>query len=155
MILVCRLFNRQTKFGFFHDGMPFLALILKTADRGAQEQVGAPAGTQSGRTDYNKEPWRALLQESDMGFFNILREWRSKRAKKDGMPPYVVFTNQQLAEIIKTRPQNLADLGKIDGVGKAKSDRYGEEILALTKIPSPTTEPVPTVTTEEGPDGTK
>lgn len=135
---------------FFHEGLPFIAIILKTADQGTREQTGSPTG----RTDFNKEPWRALLQESDMGFFNILREWRSKRSKKDGMPPYVVFTNQQLAEIIKTRPQSIADLGKIDGIGRAKADRYGEEILAMTKMSPLTTTPIPS-TKGEGPDGAK
>jgi superfamily II DNA helicase RecQ len=69
-----------------------------------------------------------------MGLFNVLRDWRSKKSKQQGVPPYLLFTNRQFAEIVKQRPQNLSDLGKIDGIGKAKLDRYGADILAITKI---------------------
>lgn len=40
--------------------------------------------------------WRESLREPDLGFFNLLRAWRSDRCKKEEVPPYVLFTNQQL-----------------------------------------------------------
>jgi superfamily II DNA helicase RecQ len=36
------------------------------------------------------------LSEADMGVFNRLREWRSKRCRQEGVPPYIIFTNKQL-----------------------------------------------------------
>ena len=69
-----------------------------------------------------------------MGLFNLLRDWRSQRCKKDGVPPYVVFTNRELAEVVKRRPQSIAELTQIDGVGKAKAQKYAEDILAFTKV---------------------
>jgi superfamily II DNA helicase RecQ len=80
------------------------------------------------------EAWRKMLSEGDMGLFNLLRDWRAKRAKKEGLPPYILFTNVQFAEIVKGRPQSLAELMKIDGIGQAKIDKYGEEILEISKI---------------------
>ncbi len=111
---------------------PYLILVLKYNPYaiGAAPQPQQPA---SNRTK-PQEPWKEMLTEADMGLFNLLREWRGQRCRKDGLPPYVLFTNVQLAEITKNRPQSLADLTKIDGVGKAKADRYGEEILAVTRI---------------------
>jgi len=35
---------------------------------------------------------------------------------------------------VKQRPQTLSELSKIEGIGKAKTDKYGEEILSMTKI---------------------
>ncbi len=69
-----------------------------------------------------------------MGLFNLLRDWRSQRSKKEGVPPYILFTNQQLTDIVKKRPQSLAELTQIAGIGKGKADKYGEEILSISKI---------------------
>jgi superfamily II DNA helicase RecQ len=45
------------------------------------------------------------------------------------MPAYAVFTNEQLAEIAKARCATLADLGKIEGIGPARVEKYGEAVL--------------------------
>jgi len=83
------------------------------------------------------EDWRKLA-EGDLGLFNLLRQWRLKCSQKEGVPPYVVLTNQQLVQIVKTRPQTLADLLKIEGVGQGKVEKYGKEILKITQIPGST-----------------
>jgi len=117
---------------FMRHDVAYLTLIIKYLP-GLQELDVRPKGTK-------EEPWRKALSEADMGLFNLLREWRAKRAKKEGYPPYILFTNVQLAEMVKSRPQSLVELMKIDGVGQAKADKYGQEILAITKIdlcPSP------------------
>jgi superfamily II DNA helicase RecQ len=69
-----------------------------------------------------------------MGLFNILRDWRSQRCKKDGVPPYIVFTNLQLAMIVKKRPQSTSELTQIEGIGKGKAQKYGEEVLSISKV---------------------
>jgi ATP-dependent DNA helicase RecQ len=69
-----------------------------------------------------------------MGFFNILRDWRSQQCKKEGVSPYNLFTNQQVAMILKKRPQSVSELTQIDGVGKGKAQKYGEEVLSISKI---------------------
>ncbi len=71
-----------------------------------------------------------------MGLFNLLRDWRSQKSKKEGVPPYILFTNQQLADIVKKRPQTIAELTQIDGIGNGKSQKYGSDILGITKIDS-------------------
>ena len=65
-----------------------------------------------------EDSWRESLREPDLGLFNLLRAWRSERCRKDGVPPYILFTNQQLMNIVKIRPQTLSDLMKIDVVIK-------------------------------------
>jgi DNA helicase-2/ATP-dependent DNA helicase PcrA len=65
-----------------------------------------------------------------------LREWRLGRAKADGVPPYVVFHDSVLHAIAERRPASLAELAQISGVGPAKLDRYGSEVLAAVQRPS-------------------
>ena len=60
-----------------------------------------------------------------------LRAWRLERAREDGVPPYVVFHDKVLHEIAATQPRSLGELSQIAGVGPAKLDRYGEDVLAL------------------------
>jgi DNA helicase-2/ATP-dependent DNA helicase PcrA len=62
--------------------------------------------------------------------FGALRKWRLERAKADGVPAYVVFHDATLAEIAAQAPKTLSELAGIAGVGPAKLDRYGEEVLA-------------------------
>jgi len=59
-----------------------------------------------------------------------LKRWRLKRAKADEIPAYVVFHNATLAEIAERRPRTIAELASIPGVGPAKLERYGPEVLA-------------------------
>jgi DNA helicase-2/ATP-dependent DNA helicase PcrA len=62
--------------------------------------------------------------------FAALREWRLQRAKADGVPAYVVFHDRTLAEIADRSPKTLDELARIAGVGPAKLDRYGRDVLA-------------------------
>src|SRR5947209_1074982 len=60
-----------------------------------------------------------------------LRALRLERAREDGVPPYVVFHDKVLHEIAAVQPRSLGELSQIAGVGPAKLDRYGEDVLAL------------------------
>ena len=64
-----------------------------------------------------------------------LRVWRYERAKADGVPPYVVFHDSVLHQIAATYPQSLGELSQISGVGPAKLERYGAELLAVLATP--------------------
>jgi superfamily II DNA helicase RecQ len=59
-----------------------------------------------------------------------LKAWRMQRAKADGVPAYVVFHDRTLAEIAQRQPKNEAELATISGVGPAKLERYGADVLA-------------------------
>lgn len=116
---------------FIRNDIPYLTFVLRYfPNRVETDPKLAPKGDR-------EEAWRKLLSEKDMGIFNLLRDWRSQRAKKDGMPPYILFTNQQLALIVKKRPQSLAELTQIDGIGNGKAQKYGQEILDISKINLP------------------
>jgi ATP-dependent DNA helicase RecQ len=58
-----------------------------------------------------------------------LKRWRLERAKAEEIPAYVVFHNTTLAEIAARRPTTIAELSAVPGVGPAKLERYGAEVL--------------------------
>jgi DNA helicase-2/ATP-dependent DNA helicase PcrA len=63
--------------------------------------------------------------------FDALKAWRLERARADEVPAYVVFSNATLTEIAERRPRTLADLAAVSGVGPAKLELYGEEVLRV------------------------
>jgi DNA helicase-2/ATP-dependent DNA helicase PcrA len=60
-----------------------------------------------------------------------LRAWRSTRARSDGVPAYVVAHDALLVALVEERPESIAGLRRVKGMGPARLDRYGDEILAI------------------------
>lgn len=115
---------------FIRDGMPYLALVIcyrPPASAPPMTDKGS-AGGSSGKRD---ESWRDVLEKADWPLFNRLRDWRNERAKAEGIPPYVICSNRQLAEVAHRRPTKLAELAEVDGFGDAKLKKYGAEMLAI------------------------
>ncbi|MDH6116482.1 DNA helicase-2/ATP-dependent DNA helicase PcrA [Kitasatospora sp. GAS204A] len=67
----------------------------------------------------------------DEGLYERLREWRSKRAKEQAVPAYVVFTDATLMAIAEDAPTSTGELSLISGVGAMKLDKYGAAVLSL------------------------
>ncbi|MEE9330915.1 MAG: DNA helicase RecQ [Methylophilaceae bacterium] len=60
-----------------------------------------------------------------------LKAKRMELAKEQGVPPYVIFHDATLIEILNQQPQDLNAMGQISGIGQAKLERYGAEFLAV------------------------
>jgi DNA helicase-2/ATP-dependent DNA helicase PcrA len=78
-------------------------------------------------------PQQARRREPDPDdpIFAALKQWRLERARADEVPAYVVFHNSTLAEIAGRKPHTLRDLAAVPGVGPAKLDRYGNDLLSV------------------------
>ena len=76
-----------------------------------------------------REPVEVAGEHS--GLFEALRAWRRTQASAQAVPPYVIFHDQTLVEIAQTRPGSLAELGRCNGVGQGKLERYGQAVLEL------------------------
>jgi ATP-dependent DNA helicase RecQ len=60
-----------------------------------------------------------------------LKAKRMELAKEQGVPPYVIFHDATLIEILNQKPQDLNAMGLISGVGQAKLERYGAAFLEV------------------------
>ncbi len=67
----------------------------------------------------------------DEELFERLREWRKERAGEEKVPAFVVFTDATLQLIAEHKPRTPADLLRINGIGRAKVERYGEDVLTV------------------------
>ena len=68
---------------------------------------------------------------ADQAALDELREWRSTQARSDGVPAYVVAPDALLEALVEQRPATIAGLRRVRGMGPARLDRYGDEILAI------------------------
>jgi ATP-dependent DNA helicase RecQ len=88
-----------------------------------------PAARARGRPRAGASP--AEVPEEAHALLDALREWRSREAREQGKPPYVVAHDRLLAELCVARPRSKAELAEIAGIGPAKLERYGADLLQL------------------------
>ena len=58
-----------------------------------------------------------------------LKEWRLARARAEEVPAYVVFNDRTLAELVRLAPRTIAELAAVPGIGPAKLERFGPQLL--------------------------
>ena len=73
----------------------------------------------------------AELDGDDGLLYDRLREWRTEQAREQGKPPYVVFNDRTLRAIAAARPETDDALLAVSGVGPAKLEAYGADVLRL------------------------
>ncbi|KAA3607195.1 MAG: hypothetical protein DWQ01_15960 [Planctomycetota bacterium] len=96
--------------------------------------LGGPDPTPSRK---NKVDYREVLSEKDFKIFARLRELRKVVAHQEGVPAYHVFTNEQLAQMVRNRVQSLQAMAEVEGVGPARLEKYGVSFLSVLTQPEP------------------
>ena len=76
------------------------------------------------------EPSPAAPAE-DSGLLAALKAERSRLARRDNVPAYIVFSNATLSDMAAKAPKDMGELLQVSGVGEVKAARYGEEFLAV------------------------
>ena len=100
-----------------------LVFVVQTA---AAAGAGVPDAKGGKKVDY-----RAELSAEDFVVFSRLREERKRIAEAEGVPVYTVLTNEQLAAMARQRPQTLAAMSQIEGLGPARLEKHGARFLEL------------------------
>ncbi|MDO8911938.1 MAG: DNA helicase RecQ [Phenylobacterium sp.] len=124
-----------------NDGRPLIGLGdpegVKAVYRG-ERRVGlrkAPEEndptTRSGKPRKRREA--ADIDAGDAALFEALRHWRAGEAKRQHVPPYVIFPDRTLIEVAQSKPGSLPRLAAVSGVGESKLARYGEAVLEVVK----------------------
>lgn len=110
-----------TEHFFIHENIPHLAIIVSYREAIPQRKRGYSGG----------QKVTSQLDAGEKKIYNALSNWRAARAKHDGVAPYLIVTNAQLATIIKNKPQSKKDLIKVRGIGEVKAEQYGDDILKI------------------------
>ena len=83
--------------------------------------------------------YKELLNADDFMVFAQLRQLRKTIAESEGVPAYALFTNEQLSNMVTKRITTQTGLLELEGVGKAKIDKYARAFLEIltTAWPQP------------------
>ena len=90
-----------------------------------------PKKTQEKSTTNEKKRIRKseVLTSKGLELFDILRELRTSKAKEEGMPPYIIFTDKSLIDMCIKLPFTKAEMLMVNGVGEYKYEKYGQLFL--------------------------
>ncbi len=72
-----------------------------------------------------------LVRGEERSQWEALRALRRKLAEEHGVPPYVIFPDATLLEMLRSKPSTLAEMARVSGVGARKLERYGEVFLSV------------------------
>jgi ATP-dependent DNA helicase RecQ len=85
---------------------------------------GSERAAKGARTDHT-----ATMDGDALANWEALRKWRTQAAREHGVPAYVIFHDATLAELARSAPESIDQLAEVPGIGAAKLERYGDEIL--------------------------
>ncbi|VAW97549.1 ATP-dependent DNA helicase RecQ [hydrothermal vent metagenome] len=73
------------------------------------------------------------IKEQDSSLWEALRVCRKTLAEEKGVPPYVIFHDAALMEMVERQPQTQQQFSKITGVGEKKLKAYADYFLDVIK----------------------
>ncbi|RIX50475.1 DNA helicase RecQ [Paenibacillus nanensis] len=81
---------------------------------------------------------RATVRQTSEGtssgaspLFDALKQWRREAASKEGVPPFMIFFDATLRDIANARPSSIDELLEVKGIGTAKGNKYGQDIIRI------------------------
>ena len=83
----------------------------------------------AGKSAAGKPPAGSFVTTEDQSLWTALRSLRMELATAQNVPPYVVFHDATLQEMVRRRPQTLEELGALSGIGERKLAAFGEQFL--------------------------
>lgn len=83
------------------------------------------------KTERSANAKEAYAEVADDPLWHALKAKRMELAKEQGVPPYVIFHDSTLLEILNHHPSSLTEMGRISGIGQAKLTRYGDAFLEV------------------------
>jgi superfamily II DNA helicase RecQ len=92
-------------------------------------EYGTDGKSQFNTQSQQRIDYREVLNESEYAVFDKLRNIRKELAEKQGIPVYAVFTNDQLAGMVKKQPKTARELQSIAGIGEARVKQYGDAFI--------------------------
>jgi superfamily II DNA helicase RecQ len=104
----------------------FWAICVDYQLNGDAAATGSNAAISRNRIDY-----KTILPADEFVVFSQLRELRKELALAESVPVYVLFSNEQLAQMVQRRCRSKSDLAQIEGVGETKIEKYAERMLPL------------------------
>jgi superfamily II DNA helicase RecQ len=105
------------------ESNPSLVFVIEYSEPRQVAESNDPKG--------NKIDYRKVLNPEQFECFSRLRDLRKSIADQEGVPVYTVLTNAQLADIVTRNVTELADLNAVPGIGLARIEKYGPQLITI------------------------
>ncbi|NQW49815.1 MAG: DNA helicase RecQ [Rhodospirillales bacterium] len=110
--------------------------VLKGKQKVELRKIVASATGKGARRD-RRAATAAIVGDADSALLESLRSLRTRLARAQNVPAYVVFSDRTLVELATHRPTTAAAMREIHGIGDTKLERYGADFLAIIEPRSP------------------
>ena len=116
------------------DGDPYPVLRLTTTGTRLLRGEGDCMLYREVMPPSSRKRSRSAVRESfsltvDSDLFDVLRDVRLRLARERGVPPYVIFHDSTLRDMVERRPKTIDDLHQVYGVGAKKAADFGDVFL--------------------------
>jgi ATP-dependent DNA helicase RecQ len=105
--------------------------VLKGLQKGWWRRDIAPAKRKTSKAERVSRLREAFAGANEDMLWQALKAKRMELAREQGVPPYVIFHDSTLLEILNQRPRTTAEFSQISGVGQAKLSRYADHFLEV------------------------
>ena len=90
-------------------------------------------GTASKKGEYKRGEFLRTLDEDDAALYGAIKEWRKRTAEEENVPPYVIFGDRTIEDLILKKPRTVRELLNVFGIGEIKAEKFGAALLRLVE----------------------
>ena len=73
------------------------------------------------------------LSAEDAGLYEAIKDWRRHAAGEENVPPYVIFGDRTIEDLIFKKPRTVRELLNVFGIGEIKAEKFGSALLRLVE----------------------
>ena len=91
------------------------------------------AGAVHKKSEYKRGEFLRNLSAEDAGLYEAIKDWRRHAAEEENVPPYVIFGDRTIEDLILKKPRTVRELLNVFGIGEIKAEKFGSAILHLVE----------------------
>lgn len=91
------------------------------------------AGVEKPQETYIEKAVKPELSGNDQALEKALRAMRTAKSQELRLPPYTIFADRTIYDLILKKPGTMDELLNVYGIGAAKAEKYGDLILKILK----------------------
>ena len=91
------------------------------------------AGAVHKKSEYKRGEFLRNLSAEDAGLYEAIKDWRRHAAEEENVPPYVIFGDRTIEDLILKKPRTVHELLNVFGIGEIKAEKFGSALLQLVE----------------------
>ena len=85
------------------------------------------------KSEYKRGEFLRHLSADDAGLYEAIKDWRRHAAEEENVPPYVIFGDRTIEDLILKKPRTVRELLNVFGIGEIKAEKFGSALLRLVE----------------------